>query len=809
MRVWLVLLFAIPVFAQEPTKDKNPLIELRDELKQTLADAGVPFTEEQEKAIALMMEDRRQASEDLFGQLMDYRGGPVQGQQQDRAVAAIQWIEGEFKKRLGSYLSKEQMAAWESHEKVKAATSERAGAAPPPAAPQQTQLIRINNNMFTAEGPCYGCTGERTEVIQKGGIGAFHGNASYDFKDESLNARNPFASNRPPYQQRTANVNVNGPFIRNKLTANISAFHTLQENADTVHATTPTGPFDLGISRPFTEKNLFGGGTYQLSEKHSLIFNTGFGRWKSKNQGVGGMTLPDRASTGRGKYSNFNIRQFSVISPSTIYESRFGMNKNYNDNVPSTNAIAINVLGNFNSGGAQNYNVNDRKQFNVSNLFTRMGERLTTKAGFDIFYLKNNSISESNFLGVYTFSNMEDYLAGKAASFSVTRGNPFLDMSTLQWSLFIQQDLKLTSRLTAMFGMRYEAQKDVSDRNNLGPRAAFAYAVNRSTVIRGGTGIYYQRYWDWMIQTQLRADGKRQYDIVIEEPFYDPANPDPFKSGKVTESSPPSIRVIDQDFALPYEVFSSISVEKTFLENFFVSVKYDHSRGVHQYRGRNLNAPLPGQSEKPNPAYGNIWNLESTGFYRNHNFGVNIRERFSIFNISGNYSYNRFFNDNGEGPFGAPSNNFNLRSDWGRNGNPIHQLNTTVNAKLFWGVFLTNTTNVNSGNRYNITTGTDDNSDGVFNDRPTGYARNSGDGPRFLNFNFNISKAFFIGAKPEPGKSGGSSQSNLNLFANMTNAFNRTNLGTPSGVMSSADTFGKPYNARNAREIQVGLRYQF
>ena len=49
----------------------------------------------------------------------------------------------------------------------------------------------------------------------------------------------------------------------------------------------------------------------------------------------------------------------------------------------------------------------------------------------------------------------------------------------------------------------------------------------------------------------------------------------------------------------------------------------------------------------------------------------------------------------------------------------------------------------------------------------------------------------------------------LNSFANMSNAFNRTNLGTPSGVMSSADSFGKPYNARNAREIQVGLRYQF
>src|SRR4029079_16769954 len=135
-------------------------------------------------------------------------------------------------------LTADQTVAWERHEK--AVTAAKPGAE----TPQQTQLIRINNNSFTAEAPCYGCSGERTEVIQKGGVGAFHGNASFDFKDESLNARNPFAQNRPPYQVRTTNGNVNGPFIRNKRTANVSFFHTLQENADTIHATTPQGPFD-------------------------------------------------------------------------------------------------------------------------------------------------------------------------------------------------------------------------------------------------------------------------------------------------------------------------------------------------------------------------------------------------------------------------------------------------------------------------------------------------------------------------------------------------------------------------------------
>jgi hypothetical protein len=299
----------------------------------------------------------------------------------------------------------------------------------------------------------------------------------------------------------------------------------------------------------------------------------------------------------------------------------------------------------------------------------------------------------------------------------------------------------------------------------------------------------------------MRLDGARQYQIVIENPSY----PDPFKSGTLQEQSPPTIRVTDPDLAMPYEVLTSIAVEKTFRNNLFISAKYDQSRGVHLFRSRNLNAPLPGQTDSPDPARGNVWNLESTGFYRNHIIGLSVRERFSIFNVNANYNYYAMFGDS-DGPFGSPSNNHDLRSDWGRVGMPTHNVNSTVNAKLFWGIFLTQTLNVNSGNRYNITTGLDDNHDSVVNDRPTGVRRNTGDGPRFINFNYNISKAFFLG-KSEKGNSGGS-QPNVNFFANMTNAFNRTNYGTPSGVMTSS-FFRKSYNARNARELQVGLRFQF
>ena len=68
---------------------------------------------------------------------MDYRSGPVQGQQQDRAVAAIQWMQTEFKKRLGAYLNADQMSVWEKHQMEKSARAPQTAAIT--AAPPQQQ----------------------------------------------------------------------------------------------------------------------------------------------------------------------------------------------------------------------------------------------------------------------------------------------------------------------------------------------------------------------------------------------------------------------------------------------------------------------------------------------------------------------------------------------------------------------------------------------------------------------------------------------------------------------------------------------
>ncbi len=112
--------------------------------------------------------------------------------------------------------------------------------------------------------------------------------------------------------------------------------------------------------------------------------------------------------------------------------------------------------------------------------------------------------------------------APQAGSGTVSGGDKPFNLRTTEWSLFVQDDWKVTSRLTVNLGLRYDvfpsfketqgrlANFDVAaativkadgsgDRildtshNNIGPRVGFAYTFGpeRDMVLRGGYGIFY------------------------------------------------------------------------------------------------------------------------------------------------------------------------------------------------------------------------------------------------------------------------------------------------------------------------------
>ena len=179
-----------------------------------------------------------------------------------------------------------------------------------------------------------------------------------------------------------------------------------------------------------------------------------------------------------------------------------------------------------------------------------------------------------------------------------------------------------------------------------------------------------------------------------------------------------------------------------------------------------------------------------------------MRQRFSIFNVNAAYNYYTGSVDGlGTRNLALPTNSHDLRADWGYAGSPHHTLTAGVNARLPTDLYITTAINARSGNAYTITTGIDNNKDGVINDRPLGLDKNTDFGPGLFDIGFNVSKAFEL-------NKGMPASSQVNIFANLNNAFNTTHPGTPSGVMTSP-FFRRPYNATSPRTVEIGMRFQF
>ena len=762
-----VVVFAIFLFACNSTYaqdsgllTENPLQALKQEVERILNDAGLPFSGDQDSQIVLMMEERRRASEELFGNLQDFTAGPTQAQQADQLRSAIEWMQGEFLSQIDEFLNDEQAVIWDAfvvEGGLDAISTTNAGEAVE--SNDQTQYVRIHSDAYTAEDDSYRLgrnsngNGSRTEVIQRGGGGAFHGNVEFLLRDDALNARNPFASNKPDSQERQLRVNLSGPLIRNRLTSSVDFFQNEAENVDTVHATLPEGLFELGIVRPTTTRSFGTTNVLQLGESHTLDFSGEYLTEKGENQGAGSFTLPEQAYTTSGDGWNFEVRQFSLLSGRSLFESRFGLTTDSVDTIPVTDALQINVLDAFNRGGAQNRSNRLNRNYDFGSMYTRVGDRWTLKAGVEGVYRTRSSLAEDNFGGTFTFSSLTDFENGRAATYSINQGDPLLEINQIETAFFVQNDFQLTPQFTLMFGLRYLAQSQIEDNDNLAPRLSFAWGIRPSTVLRGGVAVYHNAYGLNVREDQERLNGIRQFETIIDNPSF----PNPFESGLIRETFP-SIRTTGSDLEAPYAIITGLQLEKTFFTNLFLNVGYHMRTQLRQHLLRDVNAPLPAcigvlpgglsasaetafiQGCRPDPQSGVILLLEPTGEEEEHIFRVNYRQRFSIFNLQASYTSTTTLADSlPSNNASVPSDNYDLRSDWGRAPFPVHQFETTFNAELPLGVFLLGRYSARSGQGYTILTGRDDNRDGRFSDRPAGVVRNSERGQANYGIDFNIS----------------------------------------------------------------------
>ena len=239
-----------------------------------------------------------------------------------------------------------------------------------------------------------------------------------------------------------------------------------------------------------------------------------------------------------------------------------------------------------------------------------------------------------------------------------------------------------------------------------------------------------------------------------------------------------------------------------------------------------------------------------------------MRNKWNL-NLFGNYTLGYAYNDT-DGAFSLPANNYDLRSEWGRAGQDTrHRFFTGVNFRTLWGINVNGIINAASARPYNITTGFDENGDTVTNDRPAGVKRNTGIGPSNFNTNLNFTKTISLkkterpntasngsgnpfldpqrgggfpgggfpgggqgrpggpgGPGGRPGGGGGPANGRgrpgglapvgptMAFVVNIQNVLNNQQLAQYSGVLTSP-FFGRANSARNPRQIEVGMRFNF
>jgi len=305
--------------------------------------------------------------------------------------------------------------------------------------------------------------------------------------------------------------------------------------------------------------------------------------------------------------------------------------------------------------------------------------------------------------------------------------NPTISARETDVGLYAEDDWKVLPNLTWSYGVRLEAQNYINSTHDFAPRTSIAYGIPRkngktTTVLRGGFGIFYDRYGLGSIEGIIQGNPLNQKSTLYQYPGT-AMNPCTLTSsgissvcntGNGTSAGKTVVPVTGVGLRAPYTIESAATLEQQAGKYASVTLTYLNARGEHQFLSRTFPS-TSGYCPNVASSSGLINCTESEGVYRQNqiNVNVNIRTNKGI-TIFGYYSAN-WANSNLSGI----TNPYNSAADYGRASFAIrNRVNVGGTIPLPFLITASPLIFAQSGSPYNITTGVDNNADGVIDDRP-------------------------------------------------------------------------------------------
>jgi hypothetical protein len=740
--------------------------------------------------------------------------------------------------------------------------------------------IRINQNPYSAEYSELGYG--RIEIFTKPGTDKFHGQVFASGNDSACNTSNPFVGVQPPYHSFTLFSDLSGP-INKKTSIFLNVWYNNQQTNAIVVATTlganlQPAAFNQAVANPTVTADYSGRIDRQVTPNNTLITKYDYNNVQVSNGGVGLLVLPSQGFNSTTTTQTLQIQDTQVIGATMVSDAHFQYLRTRLKQTPVSDAPALNVEGAFNGGGSPSQVTSDNQdRYEFQEIFTRQqGTKHFLRFGGRYRLLRDANLATANYNGQFTFPSITAYqiteqglaakepdkviratcvttpqgqVCGGSTQFNITAGDPSAVVLTGDLGVFAEDEWKISNNFTLDLGLRIESQTGIPDHFDPAPRAGFAWAIGQKATkppiftLRGGGGIFYDRFVSTNILTSIRQNGVTQVSYYVPNPDFYPTIP----PTDTLTAQPPTTYQISPHLRSEYEIDEGVSLERNLWNKGSVSFNFQLGQGEHQWTSINTNAPLPGTYNPGNgttPPTGDyplgttqaVYQFQSVGTMRRERFFVRLNanptKKLFLFTF---YTVRKIYEDT-TGATNFPSNSYNVRDDYGTSPYPNQRLYVGTYYNLPFGLSVNAFLSATAKTPFNITTGTDLNGDTIYNDRPA-FATNPtsesilyntkygnfdanpqpgektipfdyGKGPAFAELDFGLGRTFKFGPrdpvpppppgapvpkgpapKPEPRYS-------LSFGLDAQNVFNHVNAGPPVGVLSSPQ-FGQSISLNN------------
>lgn len=375
------------------------------------------------------------------------------------------------------------------------------------------------------------------------------------------------------------------------------------------------------------------------------------------------------------------------------------------------------------------------------------------KMGFDLRRRLNNQVGnffgkgEYVFVPFFTGNAFGDFMTGRPLEIAQDLTPGPIGLREIEYAGYIQDDYKVTRRLTLNLGLRYElfpglvevhnkiSNLDVAtatvelaglngaprqfvnnDYNNFGPRFGFAWALTdkADTVLRGGYGISYSNFADSINKAGLNPPYTQAFSVVNLSPdlqaTYTTSDGLPTQLAVTPANFDPTnptgaFRQVDQFARTPYSESYSLNLQKALPWNVLFEVGYVGTRGVKLPGSIEGNPAPPGDPttlQERRIYYSTIPNVSSITLFSNqfastyNALQVKAQKRYSNgLQFLMTYTFSKSIDNlNGSSVTGGGNNNstaqpqdpFNPSLDRGLSGfNQTHRFVTSASYELPFG----------------------------------------------------------------------------------------------------------------------------